>query len=237
MFSPLARPALTAETRGQTCWMYYGPHLRDASGALIGKGEPGWLPVPARPYAEQKAGLLPAEVSGVRLTREPGTGRVRAEPLAGWRPDTCRALRANRRPPTVADRLADAYRQTTFRILAPAGPIDVRVGRHCPDLDDLVRREGAYCWAYLTAWSPGGRELSATENRRRGWALRHRLRAIGGKVLPGIGIGDDPSWQPEDSLLAVGLDRSTAAALGADFGQDAVVVGDLDARAELLWCR
>jgi hypothetical protein len=100
-----------------------------------------------------------------------------------------------------------------------------------------VRREGAYCWAYLTAWSPGGRELSATENRRRGWALRHRLRAIGGKVLPGIGIGDDPSWQPEDSLLAVGLDRSTAAALGADFGQDAVVVGDLDARAELLWCR
>jgi hypothetical protein len=91
MFSPLARPALTAETRGQTCWMYYGPHLRDTAGTLIGRGEPGWIPVPQRPYAERKAGLLPAELSGVRLTREPETDRVRAEPLAGWRPDTCRA--------------------------------------------------------------------------------------------------------------------------------------------------
>jgi hypothetical protein len=89
MFSPLARPAFTAETRGRTCWRHYGPHLRDTAGALIGEGEPGWIPVPQRPDAERKAGLLPGEVSGVRLTHEPETGRVYAEPLADWRPDTC----------------------------------------------------------------------------------------------------------------------------------------------------
>lgn len=235
MFSPLARPALTTETRGQTCWMYFGPHLRDSTGALVGKGEPGWVPVPRRPFPEQKAGLLPAEVSGVRLTH--GTGEVQARQLSGWRPDACGTLRTTRQPADVPERLADAYRRTTFRVLAPAGPIDVRAGQPCPDLDALVRRDGLDCWAYLTAWSPGGRALPAADNQRRNQALRDRLDATGATVLPGSGIGDDPGWPPEDSLLAVGLDRSTAAALGADFGQDAVVVGDLDAPAELLWCR
>lgn len=237
MFSPLARPALTAETRGQTCWMYFGPHLRNSSGAVIGKNEPGWVPVPQRPFAEQKAGLLPAEMSGVRLTLEHETGRVRAARLTGWQPDTHIALRTNRRPEEIDDRLADAYLRTTFRVSAPAGPIDIRVGQHCPDLDALVSREGGYCWAYLTAWSPGGRVLPASENHGRQHALQRRLQATGATVLPGVGVGDDPTWPPEDSLLAVGLDRSTAAALGRDFGQDAIVVGDVDACAELLWCR
>lgn len=236
MFSPLARPALAAETRGQTCWMYFGPHLRDTTGALIGADEPGWVPVRRRPYPEQKAALLPAEVSGVRLTRD-RSGRVRAHRLPGWGPDTCRTLRAGGQPVDVPDRLADAYRKTTFRVLAPAGPIDIRVGRRCADLDALVRGDGGHCWAYLTASSPGGRTLSVAENQRRNRALRRRLDDTGATVLPGAGIGDDPGWPPEDSLLAVGLDRPTAAALGADFGQDAVVVGDLDTHAELLWCR
>jgi Protein of unknown function (DUF3293) len=236
MFSPLARPALTAETRGQTCWMYFGPHLRDAAGTLVGKDEPGWVPVPRRPFAEQKAALLPAEVSGVTLTRD-HTGQVTARQLPGWQPDSCHPLRGSRQPADVTDRLRDAYRSTTFRVLAPAGPIDIRVGQPCPDLDALVGGDGAHCWAYLTAWSPGGRTLPAAENERRNHALRHRLRATGATVLPGSGIGDDPAWPPEDSLLAVGLDRSTAATLGADFGQDAIVVGDRHAPAELLWCR
>jgi len=237
MFSPLARPALTAETRGQTCWMFFGPHLRTTSGALVSRDESGWVPVPQRPYPEQKAGLLPAEVSGVRLTREHETGRVRARPLTGWRPDTHGPLGTSRQPAAVADHLADAYRKTTFRVLAPTGPIDIRVGLRCPDLDALLRGEGVSCWAYLTAWSPGGKVLPSAENQRRNRVLLDRLLGTGATVLPGIGIGEDPSWRPEDSLLAVGLDRATAASLGADFGQDAIAVGDLGARAELLWCR
>jgi hypothetical protein len=44
-FSPLARAALTTETRGQNSWVNCGPHAD--------------LPVRERPYAEQKAALLP----------------------------------------------------------------------------------------------------------------------------------------------------------------------------------
>jgi hypothetical protein len=237
MFSPLARPALTAETRGQTCWMYFGPHLRTASGALVGRDEPGWVPVPQRPFAEQKAGLLPAEVSGVRLTHDRATDRVHAHPLADWRPDSCLGLRTSRRPADVTEDIAEAYRTTTFRTHTPTGPADALIGHPAPAMDALLHNEGAPCWAFLSARNPGGRVLPAAENRRREKALEVRLRATGVPVLRGVGSGTDPDWPPEESLLAVGLDRHTAAHLGAEFGQDAIVVGDRDAPPELLWCR
>jgi hypothetical protein len=46
MFSPLAQLALTTETRGQNSWFNFGPHAA--------------LPIIERPFAEQKATLLPA---------------------------------------------------------------------------------------------------------------------------------------------------------------------------------
>lgn len=47
MFSPLARAALTTETRGQNSWVNFGPFSH--------------LPVTERPYATQKVFLLPPE--------------------------------------------------------------------------------------------------------------------------------------------------------------------------------
>jgi hypothetical protein len=44
-FAADALPAMTAETLGQNCWVNYGPFAH--------------LPPAERPYAEQKAGLLP----------------------------------------------------------------------------------------------------------------------------------------------------------------------------------
>ena len=59
MFSPEAVPALTTETRGQNSWVNFGKHLRDESGKVPAKGEPGYVPPTERPYAENKAALLP----------------------------------------------------------------------------------------------------------------------------------------------------------------------------------
>lgn len=53
MFSPEARPALSAETHGQNSWVNFGPHSH--------------LPVTQRPYAEQKAFLLPQEHQPVKI--------------------------------------------------------------------------------------------------------------------------------------------------------------------------
>lgn len=54
MFSRLAQLALTSETRGQNSWVNFGPHAS--------------LPAPERPYATQKAALLPAWVTDWRET-------------------------------------------------------------------------------------------------------------------------------------------------------------------------
>jgi hypothetical protein len=61
MYSDEALPALTAETRGQNSWVNYGGHLRNAEGNVIKKGEEGYIPPQNRPFAQQKAGLLPEE--------------------------------------------------------------------------------------------------------------------------------------------------------------------------------
>lgn len=60
MMSPAALPAMTTETKGQNSWVNFGPHLQ-VDGAFPAKGEAGFIPPAERPFAEQKAALLPSD--------------------------------------------------------------------------------------------------------------------------------------------------------------------------------
>lgn len=62
MYSDEARPAMAAETLGQNSWVNYGAHLRNAEGNIPGKGEAGYTAPQDRPFAEQKATVLPKEM-------------------------------------------------------------------------------------------------------------------------------------------------------------------------------
>jgi hypothetical protein len=59
MYSAAVHPVLFSEQVSQICWFFYGPHLRTASGRLPARGEPGWVPPAARPYAGQKVFSCP----------------------------------------------------------------------------------------------------------------------------------------------------------------------------------
>jgi hypothetical protein len=63
MYSPLARRAMTTETRGQNSWVNFNKSLRNADGTIKKKGDPGYIPPAQRPFADQKMGLLPEEFS------------------------------------------------------------------------------------------------------------------------------------------------------------------------------
>jgi hypothetical protein len=63
MYSPLARRAMTTETRGQNSWVNFGPQMRNEDGSIKKKGDPGYLSPRERAFAEQKIGLLPEEFS------------------------------------------------------------------------------------------------------------------------------------------------------------------------------
>lgn len=63
--------ALTTETRGQNSFVNFGPHMRNAEGALLKKGDEGFLPPQARPFAEQKTGLLPESIDAEQALNGP----------------------------------------------------------------------------------------------------------------------------------------------------------------------
>lgn len=68
LLSDGARSVAFAEQVAQTCWFFYGSHLRDERGRLRRPGDPGYLPPHRRPFPEQKVfAAEPAEL--VRFER------------------------------------------------------------------------------------------------------------------------------------------------------------------------
>jgi hypothetical protein len=62
MYSPTARKAMTTETRGQNSWVNYNKNLRRGDGSIPNRGDEDYVPLPERPFAEQKMGILPNEI-------------------------------------------------------------------------------------------------------------------------------------------------------------------------------
>lgn len=63
MYTDIARPAMSAETRGQNSWVNFGPHMRAKdSGKFLEPNEEGFLSITQRPFAQQKATILPEEL-------------------------------------------------------------------------------------------------------------------------------------------------------------------------------
>lgn len=65
MFTPLARQAMTNETRAQNSWVNFGDHLRRPDGTLPLPGDPDFVHPADRPFAPQKAVALPDWVTAV----------------------------------------------------------------------------------------------------------------------------------------------------------------------------
>lgn len=129
-----------------------------------------------------------------------------------------------------------AYRATAFRVEAPAGAFDIRVGQRCPPLDALLERAGACRWAFVTAHNPNGRLRDAAANVADERRLADRVREAGFPAIPGRGIGADGTWPPEASLLILDIALPDAIALAAEFEQEALVAGERGEPARLVFC-
>lgn len=70
MYSPLARRAMTTETRGQNSWVNFGPRMRNPDGTIKRPGDPGYKDAKQRGFADQKMTLLPEWASNVLLGEE-----------------------------------------------------------------------------------------------------------------------------------------------------------------------
>jgi hypothetical protein len=137
----------------------------------------------------------------------------------------------------AAEALWRAYEATRFRAQIPTGTIEIRIGKVCPELDQVCKDNGSTSWCFITAWNPGTERPELEENDRRNIALRSDLTAVGCEVYDGCGVGEDPSWKPEESFLALGISEEDGAELGRRYGQYAIVVGEPGAPARLIDCR
>lgn len=129
-----------------------------------------------------------------------------------------------------------AYERTRFCVDDGARRVCFLAGSASAKLDALLRRHCQSTWAFITAWNPSSIPLSRAENDERQAELRRLLAEEGYATLSGEGIGEDPAWEPEESLLVMGIKEAAAVRLGRRFGQLAIVVGRRGSRSRLVPC-
>ncbi len=123
-----------------------------------------------------------------------------------------------------------AYTNTKFNVFIPA--IVIEIGKRNEDLDALIKKEGQTEWAYLTAYNPFSKELTDKENLKRQSHLLSKISDY--KFYEGEGVGEDPTWKPERSILIVGIARNEAISFGREFEQNAIVYGKINEVPELI---
>jgi hypothetical protein len=127
------------------------------------------------------------------------------------------------------------YERTRFCVFDEPRPhFCFMVGSRSAKLERLLERHDVDRWAFITAWNPGSVPLSAQENERRQAQLLTSVSDY--VVIPGEGVGRDAAWEPEPSLLILGIPRKEAIRLGRRFGQLAIVAGHKGFPARLLAC-
>jgi len=117
--------------------------------------------------------------------------------------------------------LLNAYQNTRYCVFEP--PIEIRIGEHNSKLNELLMEHGQVNWAFITAYNPYSHILSGEENKERHSQLINAVRTY--TYFEGEGIGEDPSWQPEKSLLIIGITEENAISIGRKFEQNAIVIG------------
>ncbi len=119
------------------------------------------------------------------------------------------------------------YEANAYEASVDGETFALRHGAGCPALDAALVRRGLSCALYVTAWNPNGESAGAAANDQAQGRLRARLRHLFHVFEAPGGWPDgqpDPRGEREPSLLALGVGRIDALALGREFEQAAVVV-------------
>jgi hypothetical protein len=133
-------------------------------------------------------------------------------------------------------RLEAAYRATTYRIHAPQGDIDLRIGEASPALDALLRETGTDCWAIVTAWNPRSQAQDSATNAAAQTRLQGWLSGQGYRWLAGENLADAGDWPAEPTCWVAGMPADLARECGAQYGQAAIVYGVREGAASIGWC-
>lgn len=133
--------------------------------------------------------------------------------------------------------LVEAYLSTSYEAEMPKGLCVLNVGSPSQKLLEVYADCENKSAAFITAQNPLGCILTAEENRLRANALLADSKDLGCSFFDGEGKGADDSWDPERSVLLLGLTFEQAVHLGRHHQQNAIIWADEDAVPKLVLLR
>jgi hypothetical protein len=134
----------------------------------------------------------------------------------------------------TADLIA-AYHATSYLVLDCQGAVrgTARIGAISPDIDELLRLQGAASGVFVTGWNPRSAPTERSLNEAAHRRLEGELLARGVRFLPHRGVGSDPSWS-EEGVFALDLPIAEALELASLLQQNAIVAVRVGEPAQLL---
>jgi hypothetical protein len=133
--------------------------------------------------------------------------------------------------------LVSAYRATDYVAHSDGWFVVIQIGRYSLAVDRLLARMHARNGAFITAWNPFSKDLSFEANEHWDRELKRNLSARGVAFVEGEGRGRTGEWPPEPSILAFGISRTEASAIGRRYRQNAIVYVPSGRPAELVMLR
>jgi hypothetical protein len=133
--------------------------------------------------------------------------------------------------------LVSAYKATEYVAHDSGWVVVIQIGHHSVVVDRLLARMHAKDGAFITAYNPFSKELGFEANEHWDRELKRYLSVRGFAFVEGEGRGRTGGWPPEPSVLAFGISRTEASAIGRRFRQNAVVYVPRGRPAELVMLR
>ncbi|MCW2839231.1 MAG: hypothetical protein JWR55_714 [Aeromicrobium sp.] len=136
----------------------------------------------------------------------------------------------------MSEELLRAYERTRYVVLDDhgIGRAAVGIGETSADIDAVLADYGAANGVFITAWNPRSEPHGQDTNDEANDRLEADLSEAGSVILPHIGVGYDPDWEPEHGFFALDLAEAEAVELATEHGQNAVVVVERGLPARLV---
>ena len=133
----------------------------------------------------------------------------------------------------ISAKLKAAYNSTTYRVNDLN--LNIKVNQESEELRQLLIDNNAEQWAFITACNPHSQVLSDEENNQRQNELKELLIANKYQIYEGLGVGEDESWEAEESFLIFGISQKEAELMGKKFHQNAILFGELSSLPSLIY--
>ena len=129
--------------------------------------------------------------------------------------------------------LLKSYKLANYHVDASPSFI-LKIDIHSPELESIYKKSYKHTAAFITAFNPYSKELSAQENKDRNLKLEELIKSLHFDYMRGEGKCGDGDWDGEESFLIFGITEKKASEIGKEFEQNAIVWCDKDAIPQLL---